>query len=421
MGAPGAPVPGTGDAPEQRQVLRTLVSAQVLSGAGLAAGVTVGALLAREMLGSEGLAGVPSALFTIGSAGAALIVGRISDQRGRRNGLGFGYLSGAIGATTVVLAAWLDSVWLLLPALLVYGAGSATNLQARYAGADLAAPDRRARAISTVLVATTLGAVLGPNTVTPMGNFAESLGLPDLAGPFILAATAYGLAGVVLLTRLRPDPLLLARERALGPAGGGAESRDTAETGSEHPRNMLRAAASGAVVMVTAQVVMVAIMTMTPVHMEDHGLGLGATGLVIGVHIAGMYLPSPLTGHLVDRVGPTPVAVASAVVLTFAGVLAATVPGDSIAGIAVALAVLGIGWNLGLLSGTAMVTAAVPLEHRARTQGSVDVFVALAGATGGIGSGAVVAFTSYSALGLIGAAIAVGGLTSLALRQERVA
>lgn len=388
------------DAPEQAHVLRTLMSAQVLSGAGLAAGVTVGALLARDMLGSDSLAGVPAALFTIGSAGAAVVVGRLSDAHGRRVGLGLGYATGAIGATLVVTAAALGSVALLLPALLVYGAGTATNLQARYAGADLAAPSRRSRAVSAVLVATTLGAVVGPNAVSAMGDLAERLDLPRLSGPFLLAALAYGLAGVVLIVRLRPDPLLLARERA----AGSSPADDDAVVA---PARVSRRVAIGAFVMVVGQLVMVAIMTMTPVHLENHGHGVSAAGVVISAHIAGMYLPSPLSGRLVDRYGPRVGAIAAAITLAVAGAVAASMTTASVGGLVVALAILGLGWNLGLVSGTAIVTDAVPLASRARTQGAVDLCVAVAGASGGLGSGAVVAATSYPTLSTSGAIIAL--------------
>lgn len=400
------------EAPEQEQTLRTLVLAQVLSGAGLAAGVTVGALLARDMLGSDGLAGVPAALFTIGSAATAVLVGRISDVHGRRPGLALGYAAGAVGAVLVVIAAALDSVALLLPALLVYGAGSATNLQARYAGADLASPSRRGRAVSTVLVATTVGAVIGPNVVDTMGSLAEGLGLPRLAGPFLLAATAYGLAGLVLLARLRPDPLLLARRRAAtdsardagaSPAVGSTPGGEPTAAAATHRRAVL----VGGFTMVIAQLVMVAIMTMTPVHMEHHGHALGATGAVISAHIAGMYLPSPLSGRLVDRVGPRFVAYAAAVTLALSGVLAAAVSPESAIGLGVALAVLGLGWNLGLVSGTALLADAVPLDVRARTQGGVDLCIALAGAGSGLGSGLVVAGTSYATLALLGGGAAL--------------
>ncbi|UYQ60426.1 MFS transporter [Streptomyces peucetius] len=390
----------------QRRVLRVLVASQVLSGAGLAAGVTVGALLAQDMLGSTGLAGLPSALFTAGSALAAVAVGRISQARGRRPGLATGYLIGAIGSAGVIIAAVLDDPVLLFIALFVYGAGTATNLQARYAGADLAAPGHRGRAVSTVLVATTLGGVAGPNLAAPTGTLAENLGIPNLAGPFILSGAAYALAALVLALWLRPDPLLLARtvarvKEADASAHPAADVDDTSAGGG--------GVVLGALVMVLTQLVMVAIMTMTPIHMHDHGHGTAASGFVIAVHIGAMYLPSPLTGWLVDRYGRMRIAAASGVTLLASGVLAAAAPGDSVGLLALALALLGLGWNFGLVAGTAIITDTVPLATRAKTQGLVDVSIAIAGATGGMASGIMVAATGYPALAL------TGGILSLAL------
>ncbi|MBK5305623.1 MAG: MFS transporter [Frankiaceae bacterium] len=284
----------------QQRTLRVLLAAQVLAGAGLAAGVTVGALLAEDMLHSTGLSGLPAALLTLGSAAAAVGVGRLSQRAGRRPGLAAGYLVGAVGGTGVVLAAAIDSVPLLVLSLVLYGSGTATNLQARYAGADLAAPERRGRAVSTVLVATTLGAVAGPNLVEPMGSAAATLGIPRLAGPFLLASAAYALAAVVVSVQLRPDPLLTARTVATEAARVAAAAGTAAASPGVVSTALLRL---GATAMIIAQLVMVAIMTMTPVHMREHGHGLGAAGLVISVHIAAMFLPSPLTGVLVDRVG----------------------------------------------------------------------------------------------------------------------
>ncbi|MCH0563150.1 MULTISPECIES: MFS transporter [unclassified Streptomyces] len=414
--------------PAQRRVLRVLVAAQILSGAGLAAGVTVGALLAQDMLGSTSLAGLPSALFTAGSALAAIAVGRISQARGRRPGLAAGYLAGAVGSAGVIVAAVLDSPVLLFLALFVYGAGTATNLQARYAGADLARPDHRARAVSTVLVATTLGGVAGPNLAAPTGGLAESLGIPFLAGPFLLSGAAYALAALVLAVRLRPDPLLLARTLAAGGESGapGGIAPATGRAGGARPGVVL-----GALVMVLSQLVMVAIMTMTPVHLHDHGHGTGAAGVVIALHIGAMYLPSPLTGRLVDRArarrrarggtfdGALTVAVASGLTLLAAAVVAATAPGDSVALLAFALVLLGLGWNLGLVSGTAIITDAVPLATRARTQGMVDVSIAVAGATGGLSSGVVMAQAGYPALALTCGVLALAVLPAVAATAYR--
>ncbi|WP_280422778.1 MFS transporter [Nocardia carnea] len=397
----------------QRRALIVLVTAQILSGAGLAAGITVGALLAQDMLGSTGLAGLPSALFTAGSALAAIGVGRISQARGRRPGLAAGYLTGAAGSVGVIAAAVADNPVMLFIALFVYGAGTATNLQARYAGADLATTTHRGRAVSTVLVATTVGGVVGPNLAAPTGALARAVGIPYLAGPFLLAALAYTLAALVLLVWLRPDPLLLAREVDSTDSGSGSAAADITEdlpvTGSG------RGIAIGGFVMALTQLVMVAIMTITPVHMLDHGHGTAAAGLVIAVHVAGMYLPSPLTGWLVDRYGRLPVAAASGITLLAAGILAATAPGDSVIVLAVALALLGFGWNLGLVAGTAIVTDTVPLATRAKTQGSVDVSIAIAGATGGMGSGLMVAATGYPALALAGGVLALAVVPAAAL------
>ena len=383
----------------QKRTLTVVVASQVLGGAGLAAGVTVGALLAQEMLGSEGLAGIPTALFTLGAALTAFLVGRTTDRWGRRTGLSLGFGAGGLGAIGVVVAAVVGSVPLLLACLFVYGAGTATTLQSRYAGADLALPDRRGTAVSIAMVSTTLGAVAGPNLVQPLGVIAESLGIPALAGPFLLAAAAFLGAGLVLIVFLRPDPYLLARtlEASIAPS-------------QEAPSTMPPVAVGayvGATVMVLTQVAMTAIMTMTPVHMRAHDHALGSVGLAIGLHIAAMFLPSPLTGLLVDRVGRTPMAVAAGLTLLTAGGVAALAPGDSLSPLILALVLLGLGWNFGLISGTALVIDATVPGNRARVQGSIDVLIALAGAGGGVMSGVVVAATDYAFLSLSGGLLAL--------------
>lgn len=392
------PVDDAGLAALQRRTLAVVVAAQVLGGAGLAAGITVGALLAQDMLGSDGLAGLPAALFTLGSALAAYLIGRITDRHGRRLGIGLGFAAGGVGAAGVVAAAVLGDVVLLFAALFVYGAGTATNLQARYAGTDLARPAARGRAVSLAMVATTLGAVAGPNLVEPLGYLAGAVSVPALAGPFLLAAVAYLAAGAVLVALLRPDPFLVARGLAV--AGPGPEREVPA--GPAGP-----GVAAGATVMVLSQVAMVAIMTMTPVHMRAHGHGLGAIGVVIGIHVGAMYLPSLVTGALVDRLGRVPTAVASGVTLLLAGVSAALAPAGSLPLLIVALALLGLGWNLGLISGTALLVDATAPADRARVQGGVDVLIALGGAGGGALSGLVAAGAGFATLALGGGVLSL--------------
>ncbi|MGE7759557.1 MFS transporter [Peribacillus sp. NPDC097895] len=382
-----------------RRTLLIVVISQIFGGAGLAAGVTVGALIAQDMLGTDSFAGVPTALFTLGSAGAALLVGRLSQRYGRRLGLVTGFMTGGIGAIGVVVAAVTNSIPLLFASLLFYGAGTATNLQARYAGTDLANSTQRATAISIAMVSTTLGAVAGPNSVHVMGEFALSMGIPALAGPFILAAAAFILAGFVLLVFLRPDPFMIAKAIAEGQVAD--ENKPLSTHALTTPKNK-RGIIVGATVMILTQVVMVAIMTMTPVHMKHHGHDLSQVGMVIGVHIGFMYLPSLMTGYLVDKLGRTVMAMASGFTLLAAGALAAMAPADSMPGLIGALALLGLGWNFGLITGTALIVDGTPLSSRAKTQGKVDVLIALAGALAGALSGMVVANSSFAALSLVG-------------------
>ncbi|MES9760448.1 MFS transporter [Priestia megaterium] len=396
------------DSPEKKNRLykRTLFIvglSQIFGGAGLAAGITVGAILAQQMLGTDAVSGLPTAMFTLGSAGAALAVGRLSQRYGRRFGLATGFIVGGIGAIGVILSAIINSIFLLFASLLIYGAGTATNLQARYAGTDLANTKQRATAVSMAMVFTTFGAVAGPNLVNVMGDFALSIGVPALAGPFILAAAAYILAGLVFFIMLRPDPLLIARA-----IEANKQERDTQQnlTNTEQSTNK-KGVAVGATVMVLTQIVMVAIMTMTPVHMGHHGHGLREVGIVIGAHIGSMYLPSLVTGILIDKIGRTAMTIASGVTLLLAGLVAAIAPSSSMGFLVLALCLLGLGWNLGLISGTAQIVDATEPSTRAKTQGTIDVLIALAGASGGALSGMVVAHSSYAILSLSGGVLSL--------------
>lgn len=382
-----------------KRTLIIIVISQVLGGAGLAAGITVGALLAQDMLGTDSFAGIPTALFTLGSALAAFLVGKSSQAFGRRIGLGLGFITGGIGAIGVVIAAVLNHIPLLFIALFIYGAGTATNLQARYAGTDLAHTKQRATAVSIAMVATTFGAVAGPNLVEVMGNVALRLGIPMLAGPFILATAAFILAGLFILVFLRPDPLLLAEK---------IEKETVTKVLGTEENNQV-GITLGALVMVVAQIVMVAIMTMTPVYMGANGFTLQQIGLVIGLHVGSMYLPSLITGVLVDKIGRLIMVLFASLTLFLSGILAAFAPAESFWLITLALALLGLGWNFGLISGTALIVDSTRIETRAKTQGAIDVWIAFAGALGGALSGVIVAQTSFLALSLI------GGIFSLSL------
>lgn len=434
----------TGRATAQRRILTVLVLAQLLAGAGLAAGITVGALLAEDLLGGPGLSGLPSALFTGGSALAAIAVGKLSQARGRRPGLAAGFAVGALGAVGIVAATALESLPLLFASFVVYGSGTATNLQARYAGADLATDATRARSLSYVLLGTTAGAVAGPNLVGPTGGVAETLGLAPLAGPFLLAAAAYGGAALVISLLLRPDPLLEARRMEIEAAEAALTSSSSSSTPSpsSSPSPAAEAAATaadselhavapvptriwtadvitGVVVMALTQFVMVGLMTMTPVHMRAHDHTVTVVGVVISLHVAAMFLPAPLSGLLVDKFGTRAVAVSAGLVLLAAGGLAALAPPQSTALVALALILLGLGWSLGLVAGTTVLTTSVPTTVRASVQGQADVAVALSGAAGGLLSGLVFAWIDFRGLGFTLAALSLVVVAAVRPRTAR--
>jgi MFS family permease len=332
-------------------------------------------------------------------------------RRGRRPGLVRGYVVAGTGAGVAVVAAEVESFPLLLLGMLMLGAGTSANLLARYAGADLAEPARRARAISTVVWATTVGAVAGPNALGPAGRLATALGLPRMAGPYVIALVCFAAAAVLVGTSLRPDPLVVA---------GGIGDPDTAR-----PRRSIvsrlggilrdRGASVGLATMVVAHGVMVSVMTMTPLHLRDHGDSLEVVGVVISLHIAGMYALAPVVGSLADRIGHLRVAHGAALTLVAAASLAAGA-GHVHVLIAAALVLLGLGWSMATIAGATLLTTSVPADERAETQGVADMAMGIAGGTGGTVSGIVVGTVGYAWLALVGALIAAALLGVLLVR-----
>ena len=399
----GAALPPTGDRPEdavlealQRRVMRVLVASQVLGGVGVGSGVAVVGLLAYELSGTASLSGVSATASTLGAAAAAIVIARLSVARGRRPGLVTGYLIGAVGALLAVVAAVLGMFLLHVVASAAFGWASASNLQARYAATDLARPANRARSLSTIVWATTVGAVLGPNLTGPGARVSEVLSLPPLAGAYLFSLVSFVTAALVQLLFLRPDPLRVVRDRADVPA--------VATTGREDIRNARRTIRSipearVAVLAITAaHAVMVGIMVMTPVHMEDHGAALNLVGLTISLHIAGMYALSPVMGLLADRFGRRRVVLFGLTQLLVAALLAATGDPTGSVWFQGGLVLLGTGWSACLIAGSAWLTEVVPVEERPGVQGTSDLAMNLAGGVGGTLAGIVLALAGYPAL-----------------------
>lgn len=414
--SPGGVTAGVPVAAVQRRTLRVLIATQVLGGVGVALGVAVGSLLAADVFGSPALAGLAQTSVVLGAAIAALPMSRLMAARGRRPGLAVGYVTGAVGAVTAVVAAAVGAPWLLLPGLLLFGASTAANLQARYAATDLADPHHRSRALATVVWATTVGAVAGPNLAAPAGAFARALGLPDLTGAFLCSAAVFLLAGAVLLALLRPDPLVLARTRAGRPGRAGAPRRAA--------RTALRAIADspaatlGLAAVALSHTVMVSVMVMTPVHMHAGGAELRVVGLVISVHVAGMYALSPVVGWLADHVGRVPVVLGGQVVLLAALLVAGTAPSRGSLQLGVGLFLLGLGWSCGLVAGSTLLAESVPDAIRPAVQGTADLVMGLCAAAGGALAGVVVALLGYAALAATAALLLVP-VTLLLVRPDR--
>ncbi|XCW06577.1 MFS transporter [Streptomyces sp. HUAS MG47] len=416
MSGGAKPLPVT---PEQLTALRrrvhaVLVASQILGGLGIAIGVALAAVLAKEVSGTEALAGLASTATVAGPALLAMPLASLMNARGRRAGLTLAYLVGAVGAGVVVLGATLGSFPLLLAGMVGFGGASSANLQARFAAADLAEPQRRARAISTVVWATTIGAVLGPNIAAPAGKSVAGFGIPAEAGPFLWAAVVFLLGALMVTVLLRPDPLLTARALAGATDGAEAEEERSLKAGMKAVRESSRARLALVTVAAT-HATMVSVMSMTPVALGHHGAGIELIGLVISGHIAGMYAFSPVMGWLADRVGRLSVIGLAAGLLVGAALLAGTA-GPSHAQTAAGLFLLGLGWSAGLVSGSALLTDAVPQAARAAVQGLSDTIMNTAAGLGGLMAGLIVAKAGYGWLNLVGACLLLP-MAALALRD----
>jgi MFS family permease len=389
----------------QRRTLRVLFGSQVLGGVGVGIGIAVGSLLTQEMSGSATLAGLPQTFSVLGGALAAVPLARLMGRHGRRPGLATGYGVGGLGALVVVLATMTRSLTLVMVGMALFGASSATNLQARYAATDLARPDHRARALATVVWATTVGAVAGPNLMAPAADLARDVGLPRYAGPFAWSVLAFALASALLLVALRPDPMRVAQDQD---RAGGIQMRRASVRESFAAIVAAPRAALGLASIATGHTVMVAVMVMTPVHMHDGGMGaLDLIGLVISVHVAGMYALSPVVGWLSDRFGRVPTTAASWAVLLLATLLAGTAGPHSPAQLSAGLFLLGLGWSLGLVSGSTLLSESVPGDVRTGVQGAADLVMGLCGAVGGALAGVVVGFAGFGTLNALSAALVV--------------
>lgn len=379
----------------QRRTLRVLVLGQLAAAAALSSSVTVGAFVVQRILGqSTPWGGIATATVTVGTAFMAQVLSRRMARTGRRQGLVIGYAAAIGGGLLAGVGAEAKSLLLFVVGLFVYGSGQAANLLSRYAATDLAPADRRGAAMSRILFASTFGAVLGPVLVLPAQAAGESwFGWSKYTGPWVFGALFFVFSLFNAALRLRPDPLTLARELR-GEAVGSVPSvriRESFRRAFATPNGRVAVFA-----MVIAQMTMVAVMTMTPVHLKAHDQE-SISSYVVSLHIAGMYAFSPWVGRFTDRRGRLRTIRVGAVLLAGATALSA-LAGDAHLLLFPALWLLGVGWSFGLIGGSSLLIDSVSEESRVSVQGSADMAMSFFGGLAGFSSGFIRKAVGYHVL-----------------------
>ena len=397
----------------RRRMVWTLFAVSALGTTGYIAAVTAGTLVAADMAGTASAGGLPTTTTTLGTAAAASLLSLLMVRFGRRPGMLVGIATGAIGGAVALLAILAGSIPFFLLGSALTGFANGAGQLGRYIAADLAVPERRAATIGTVVWGATIGAVAGPNLVAPAGAVATELGLPALAGAYLLTMGFLGLALLMAYVLLRPEPYRLAHPSAMRVHPEGTANASVAAL-LRQPSVLV-----ALVTLVAGQVVMVLIMTMTPLHLTDHGHGLETVGLVLSAHTFGMFALSPISGRLTDRFGSPRVIGAGLTTLAVAALLAALAPPDGGFLLTLALFLLGYGWNLGFVAGSAMLTAGLVLAERTRVQGVADALIWTTAALASLSSGVVVAGASFTFLGLLGLALLVIPAALLVARGGR--
>jgi len=399
----------------QRKIVRVLGIAQVLNGIGVAGTVAAGSLLVSSITKSDGLSGLAQTTSVLGAAVMALPLARLTQSGGRRLALTFGYSVGVVGALLAIFGGTNRILFFMLLGAFMVGAASASGYQARFAAIDLATPEKSSKDLSYVVWGSTIGAVTGPNLMEPSGVFAASLGLPKLVGPYFIAALTLFLSVVVIQLFLKPDPYLTANKAI---EGSSTKKRETTRSALAHIREYplaLFAIASVAI----GHLAMVSIMVMTPVHMAHFDATLRIIGLVISVHVLGMYAFSPLVGAISDKIGRVKTIQIGILILIASALISGLAPHHDSFTLGIGLFLLGLGWSFTLIAGSTLLSETVSFEMRPSTQGASDLVMNLMGAGGAAIGGVIIGFFSFAVLcyatGLVVVAL---GIWSLKLKSN---
>jgi len=399
------------------KLMATLFVAQVCGSTGHAIGLAVGSIMAASITGTNTWSGVPIAVGALGTALASWPLARLMARSGRRPGLALGYGLAVIGAVLGLLGVAGRSFTLMLIGMALFGVASTSNLLARYAAADVSPPAQRGRAMGLIVWGSTVGSIVGPNLMAPALTLGALLSVPATASAFLISVAGYGIAALLTFCFLRPDPLAIARhDQATADAGRPA--------GAARALGAILADVRVQIALATlsvSQFVMISTTSTSPLYLHDQGHTVGTIGVAVSLHLAGMYVASPLSGWLADRFGRLPVIAAGALMLIFSVGLAGLVPGSEAVPVILALFLNGVGWNLAFVAGSALLTDALAPVERASVQGLADLLMGMMGAIGSAAGGMILGLWGFAILNAVGAALVLGPLAVTWLRRPALA
>lgn len=396
----------------RRRIRNTLLLGQVLAGLGMGSTLSVGAILATNLSGSEAWSGMAATMSTLGAALTAIPLARLASKFGRRRSLCSGALVAATGAVSTIGASVAGSFPLLLVGLGLTGVGSAVSLQSRFAATDLSEDGTRSKDLSLVVWATTAGAIAGPNLIYPGEVFGVIFGLPPLAGPFLLTFIAQLMAALAYTLGLRPDPLLIAREAELGTSN--VVGRTSITVAKDRPR----LARLATITIALNQAAMVLVMSMTPVHLTGQGASLTVVGFTISLHVAGMYGLAPLFGALADRLGRLRIMLLGQIIL-FISLLVTGLGASSDWLVTLGLILLGIGWSSSTVAASSLLTESTSIARKAARQGFSDFLMNFSGALGGAVAGFVLFLVGFRGLSFAAISLVLFVVLRIFLEKNR--
>lgn len=397
------------------KLMATLFVAQVCGSTGHAIGMAVGSIMAASITGTNTWSGLPIAVGALGTALASWPLARLMARSGRRPGLALGYALAMIGAVLGLWGVAGRSFTLMLIGMALFGIASTSNLLARYAAADVSLPARRGRAMGLIVWGSTVGSMIGPNLMAPALSIGALLGVPATASAFLISVVSYTIAALLTFCFLRPDPLAIARQEQADAGRPAGVARTLGAILADVRVQMALAALS------VSQFVMISTTAISPLYLHDQGHAVGTIGVAVSLHLAGMYVASPLSGWLADRFGRLPVIAAGALLLIFAVGLAGLAPGTAAVPVILALFLNGVGWNLAFVAGSALLTDALAPAERASVQGFADLLMGLMGAIGAVAGGMILGLWGFAILNVVGAVLVLGPLAATWLRRPALA